>query len=111
MQLKRMLLVFVVVGVTVLLGNVADSFAAAGDDSVYEWGPWGRQVTPAAGTQVVAPAFEPTILGFRPGDNSNVTPNPVPPSIPGKPGFTAKPPLTPGPSDSGPFTPRPQFSN
>lgn len=98
MQLKRNFLIFAVACAVVLLGQVANVFAAVGDDSVYEWGPWGRQVVPAAGPQVAAPAPQPATFGFRPGDNGNVTPNPVTPTptpaIPGPPGFSEKPQLS-----------------
>ena len=81
MQLKKKLLVFAVMCVAVMVGHVGNSFAAAGDDSVYEWGPWGRQVTPAAGLPVI-PAVEPATLSYRPGDNKKVTPTPIPPPEP-----------------------------
>ena len=100
MQLKRSLLVFAVACAVMVFGQVANVFAAAGDDSVYEWGPWGRQVVPAAGPQVVAPAPQPTTLGFRPGDNGNVTPTlvPLPPTPTPEPPPTQQipPPLGPG---------------
>lgn len=95
MQLKRSLLVFAVACAVMVFGQVANVFAAAGDDSVYEWGPWGRQVVPAAGPQVVAPAPQPTTLGFRPGDNGNVTPTVVP--LPPTPPPPTPPPPTPPP--------------
>ena len=77
MQLKKILLIFAVACVAVL-GHVTADNAVAADDSVYEWGPWGRQVTPAAGPQLVAPNLEPATLGYRPGDNDKVTPKPIP---------------------------------
>jgi hypothetical protein len=74
MKLEKMFLVAALLGLILSMGLVGPSMAA---DSVYDWGPWEKMITPAAGPSVA------TLAVTGPGGFEYAPPRPSPaPPIP-----------------------------
>lgn len=80
---RKTIFLVTLLGLILSFGLIGSGWAVETEDSVYDWGPWGKMVTPAAGPSV------PTVaVGGAGGFEFNPTrPTPVPNS--------SRPPLNP----------------